>query len=77
MAPLMGHGGGMKSHHQRGAEGTGMTEAVLFVETWSNVWRGRDSDPQLYMQLLHEGCPLSNPINPIERGPAAIRRGGP
>jgi hypothetical protein len=44
-----------------------MTEAEAFVETWSKVWRGRDSDPQLYMQLLHEGCPLINPINPIKR----------
>jgi hypothetical protein len=63
----MGHGGGMKSHHHRGTEGTGTTEAEAFVETWSKVWRGRDSDPQLYMQLLHEGCPLINPINPIKR----------
>jgi ketosteroid isomerase-like protein len=44
-----------------------MTEAEAFVESWSRVWRGRDSDPQLYMELLHEGCPLINPINAIRR----------
>lgn len=44
-----------------------MTEAEAYVETWSKVWRGRDRDPQLYLQLLHEGCPLINPINPIKR----------
>jgi hypothetical protein len=30
-----------------------MTEAEAFVENWSRVWRGPDSDPQLYMELLH------------------------
>jgi hypothetical protein len=44
-----------------------MTEAEEFVQNWSKVWRGRDSDAQLYMELLHEGCPLINPINPITR----------
>jgi hypothetical protein len=44
-----------------------MTEAKAFVQNWSKVWRGRDSDAQLYMELLHEGCPLINPINPITR----------
>jgi hypothetical protein len=44
-----------------------MSEAEAFVEKWSRVWRGRESDPQLYMKLLHEGCPLINPINPITR----------
>lgn len=44
-----------------------MTEAEAFVQNWSKVWRGRDSDAQLYMELLHEGCPLINPINPITR----------
>jgi hypothetical protein len=33
-----------------------------FVDIWSQVWRGRDSDPHLYMQLLPGGCPLVNPI---------------
>lgn len=66
VAPLVGHGSDMKSD-QRVTEGTEMTEAEAFVETWSKVWRGRDSDPQLYMGLLHEGCPLINPINPITR----------
>ena len=44
-----------------------MTEAEAFVQNWSKVWRGRDSDAHLYMELLHEGCPLINPINPITR----------
>jgi hypothetical protein len=44
-----------------------MTEAEAFVQNWSKVWRGRDSDAELYMELLHEGCPLINPINPITR----------
>jgi hypothetical protein len=44
-----------------------MTEAQAFVENWSKVWNGGDSDHRLYMKLLHEGCPLINPINPITR----------
>jgi len=44
-----------------------MSDAQSFVESWSRVWRGRDSDPELYMELLHEGCPLINPINAIRR----------
>jgi ketosteroid isomerase-like protein len=44
-----------------------MTEAEAFVESWSKVWRGPDTNAQLYMELLHEGCPLINPIGPITR----------
>lgn len=44
-----------------------MTKAQAFVEKWSTVWRGSDSNVDLYMQLLHEGCPLNNPINPTTR----------
>jgi SnoaL-like protein len=44
-----------------------MTQAEAFVESWSKVWRGADSDPQRYMNLLHEGCPLINPVNEITR----------
>lgn len=44
-----------------------MTQAEEFVENWSRVWRGPDSDPQLYMELLHEGCRLINPISEIRR----------
>jgi hypothetical protein len=44
-----------------------VTEAESFVDSWSNVWRGSDSDPQLYMGLLHEGCPLINPISESRR----------
>jgi ketosteroid isomerase-like protein len=44
-----------------------MTEAEAFVESWSQVWRGPDTDVRLYMELLHEGCPLINPISPIKR----------
>jgi hypothetical protein len=44
-----------------------MTAAETFVANWAKVWRGADSDPQLYMDLLHEGCPLVNPINEIRR----------
>ena len=44
-----------------------MSEAEAFVKSWSGIWRGPDSDPQLYMDLLHEGCPLINPINAIKR----------
>jgi hypothetical protein len=44
-----------------------MTEGEAFVENWSKVWRGRESDAQLYMELLHEGCLLINPIGPGTR----------
>jgi hypothetical protein len=44
-----------------------MKEAEAFVESWSRVWRGADSDPELYMKLLHAGCPLMNPISEISR----------
>jgi hypothetical protein len=44
-----------------------MTEAAAFVDNWSKVWQGPDSDPQLYMELLHEGCPLINPISEVRR----------
>jgi hypothetical protein len=44
-----------------------MSDAQAFVDSWSKVWRGRESDPQLYMELLHEGCPLINPINAVRR----------
>ena len=44
-----------------------MSDAESFVDNWSKVWRGRDSDPQLYMELLHESCPLINPISEIRR----------
>ena len=44
-----------------------MTEAEAFVENWSRVWRGRESDPQLYMKLLHEGCALINPLDSVTR----------
>ncbi len=44
-----------------------MSDAQSFVEGWSRVWRGRDSGPELYMELLHEGCPLINPISTIRR----------
>jgi len=40
-----------------------MTAAQSFVDSWSTVWRGHDSDPQRYMALLHEGCPLINPLS--------------
>ncbi len=50
-----------------GPESSDSSDAEAFVETWSRVWRGRDSDPQLYMTLLHDGCPLINPINAIKR----------
>jgi hypothetical protein len=40
-----------------------MTDAQSFVDSWSRVWRGRDSDPQLYMSLLHQGCVLINPLS--------------
>ena len=39
-----------------------MSDAQSFVDSWSKVWRGRESNPQLYMELLHEGCPLVNPL---------------
>ena len=44
-----------------------MSDAQRFVEAWSTVWRGPDSDIELYMSLLHEGCPLINPISPGKR----------
>jgi hypothetical protein len=44
-----------------------MSKVEAFVERWSRVWNGPDSDPDLYMGLLHEGCPLINPLNEIKR----------
>jgi len=44
-----------------------MTDAEVFVRNWSKVWNGSDSDPQLYMELLHEGSPLVNPIGETSR----------
>ncbi|QBD80436.1 hypothetical protein EPA93_32470 [Ktedonosporobacter rubrisoli] len=40
-----------------------MKSVESFVENWSKIWRGADSDVQLYMSLLHEGCSLVNPVN--------------
>jgi SnoaL-like domain len=48
-------------------EGAEVNEAESFVESWSKIWRGPDSDPELYMELLHEGCPLINPVSEIRR----------
>lgn len=39
-----------------------MSDAEAFVESWSKVWNGPDSNPTLYMEILHEGCRLVNPI---------------
>lgn len=39
-----------------------MSAAESFVDAWSTVWRGKHSDPGRYMELLHEGCPLVNPM---------------
>jgi hypothetical protein len=47
---------GMKNEH-----------AETFVSRWAQVWRGRDTDPELYMELLHDGCPLINPISAATR----------
>lgn len=44
-----------------------MTDAETFMTRWSTVWRGSDSDPEQYMELLHEGCPLINPLSPTTR----------
>ena len=44
-----------------------MSDAQSFVESWSRVWDGPNSDPGLYMELLHEGCPLVNPLQAIRR----------
>ena len=44
-----------------------MTEAEAFVEKWSKIWRGPDSDTRLYLELLHEGCSRINPLNEIGR----------
>jgi len=43
------------------------SDAESFVERWSQIWNGPDSDPQLYMSLLHPGALLTNPVNPITR----------
>lgn len=37
------------------------------MENWSKVWHGNDSDPELYMELLHNGCPLINPLGTVTR----------
>ena len=44
-----------------------MSDAETFVTRWSTVWRGPKSDPELYTELLHVGCPLINPLNPTRR----------
>ena len=44
-----------------------MSEAAAFVERWSRVWDGQNSDAELYMSLLHDGCPLINPISEARR----------
>jgi SnoaL-like domain len=44
-----------------------VNQAEAFFENWSRVWRGAESDPELYMELLHPSCPLINPINEIRR----------
>jgi hypothetical protein len=49
-----------------------VTDAQSFVDRRSKVWNGRDSDPQLYMELLHEGCPLINPVNPSDCGRSKV-----
>ena len=49
-----------------------MTDAQSFVDRWSKVWNGRDSDPGLYMELLHEVVPLINPINPSDCGRSKV-----
>ena len=43
-----------------------MTEAEAFVELVEGLARPRQR-ARLYMELLREGCPLINPINPIKR----------
>jgi hypothetical protein len=43
------------------------SDAASFMERWSRIWNGSDSDPELYMSLLHPGCVLDNPVNPITR----------
>jgi ketosteroid isomerase-like protein len=44
-----------------------MTNVQSFVEKWSRVWNGRDSDPDLYLELLQEDCVLVNPLSPMTR----------
>lgn len=39
-----------------------MSQAEAFVKEWAQVWRGPDSDPGRYMELLHPGCRLVNPL---------------
>jgi hypothetical protein len=39
-----------------------VTDAQSFLDRWSMVWNGPDSDPQLYMELAPaRGVPLINP----------------
>jgi hypothetical protein len=44
-----------------------LSDAKAFMEQWSQIWNGPASDPDLYMSLLHPGCVLTNPVNPITR----------
>jgi ketosteroid isomerase-like protein len=39
-----------------------VNDAKTFVEVWSTVWDGSNSDPDRYMEILHEGCRLINPV---------------
>lgn len=41
---------------------TAAREAEAFVAVWSQVWRGADSDPDRYMELLHDDCHWINPL---------------
>lgn len=44
-----------------------MSDAETFLSAWSKIWVGQESSAELYMSLLHEGCPLINPLSPITR----------
>lgn len=40
-------------------------DASAFVDAWSTIWDGPNSNPELYRSLLHDDCPLVNPVRPI------------
>jgi ketosteroid isomerase-like protein len=44
---------------------TAVSAAKAFLEGWSKAWRDRDG--HAYAALLHEGCVLTNPVNPVTR----------
>jgi hypothetical protein len=44
---------------------TGRSEAASFVERWEATWR--EHDGEAWLDLLHDGCVLRNPLGEVKR----------